>query len=830
MSTDADAAYWTDYFKAFPQARITSGRADADVTLAKLTSRPAPGLPLDLSGHVALRRVTIAVADKRVVALPLENVNGTAAFTGAGVSFQAALFLAGQPLQAAGTVFDFAHAQIAVMVQSDRLDPARLSRGLTFLKLPAGVQIAPGAVTAQFTGAAVSPTITVSGSLPSVTYAGNRATSVTAQAIYAGKVLSIPSAQFRLNGTGQAALRGTVDLTRTRPVVLLAGTLRGVDLAALRLPAKGGVKNLNLGGVADAQFLADNQGRPPSVVANVSIANARVRRTTLRSVSGRVAWTQGQAVTLTQAILRDTLGAAAVSGTLPAGGTGQWNLAVQTAGLNLAGLLKPYTKMAVGGRADFRGKILGPAQVPQAVGLVRLAEPRFGRYSADLIGGQVAASLSAVHLTDVTLSRFPTQARIDGTVTGLAAPNPRLALQVALSEGDVQDFLHLAEQASAAPKSALTASLPNLTGTADGNFQVTGRLNSPAVNGHARVMDATVGGYRLDKASADLHYSAGALFVTNALIKSGTATLTAHGQRTDRGILQADFALAGLNLDRLHHFLNPYADVDGTVSLTGKVGGTAQAPHVAVSALAVPNLVVNGQVFQPLSLAGRYDDGIVTQTGAPWKFIVSVPREYSADAASQVEYRVDALRLVLPTPSHPNRLRALTLSAAIPVTAPEQLPHLFATVRGLRWSRTPAGQAFLARLAALPQPISGTFALPKIQVAGPLNALSAQADVHADNLILGETHIGSMTVNASYDNGAKPSGHLAASAQNLLASGVPINSGVRRTSPMEIALSPFIKFGRPVNARFLNASGTANLDGEHRGFNLDASNIPAGAI
>ena len=58
----------------------------------------------------------------------------------------------------------------------------------------------------------------------------------TAQAIYANKVLSVPSATFRLNGTGQAALRGTVDTTRAKPVLLLAGTARGVNLAALRLP------------------------------------------------------------------------------------------------------------------------------------------------------------------------------------------------------------------------------------------------------------------------------------------------------------------------------------------------------------------------------------------------------------------------------------------------------------------------------------------------------------------------------------------------------------------------------------------------------------------
>ena len=822
---DADAAYWTDYFKAFPQARVIAGRADADVTVAKLTSKPAPGLPLDLSGHIVIRRASVAVTDKKVVALPLENVTGTAAFTGAGVTFETSLSLAGQPLTATGTVFDFAHAQLAVTANSDRLDPVRISRGLTFLKLPPGFQVSPGPVTAAFTGAATNPTITINGILPAVTYAGNRATAVTASALYANHVLSVTSATFRLNGTGLAALRATVDLTKAHPTVLLAGTARRVDLAALRLPAGVNANMFNLGGVVDTQFLADNLGRPLTVVANVAASRLRVRRTTLRSVTGRVAWTQGQAVTITQAVLRDALGTAAVSGTLPAGArAGRWDLTVRTAGLNLAGLLGPYTKMAVSGRADFDGKILGPASAPQAMGTVRLIEPHFGRYSADLIGGEVAASMEGVRLDNVTLSRFPTSALVSGTVSDFSSANPRLALRIALSQGDVQDFLHLAEQASAAPKSALTASLPNLTGAADGSFQITGRLNSLAAAGHARVRDATVGGYRLDEASADLSYGGGALRVRNAVVKSGTATLTASGLRTDQGLIHADFAANGLNLDRLHHLLDPYADVEGLVSVQGHLDGTPQAPHIQLDSLDIPNLVVDGQSFQPLTLAGRYDDGVLTQTGLPWRFLVAIPRDYAAEAAGLVEYRIDGLQLTLPTPMHPKRAPSLRLLATIPASAPERLSHVFATVRGTPWGRTVVGQAFLARLAGLPQPINGVFALPKIALSGPLNALSAQADLSANTLTLGETTIADLSASLVYGAGVKPSGHLSASARDLRAGGVPIGTATTDINYQNRIITVNQLHAASERA-FLTASGTANLDGDIAA-NLDASDIP----
>ena len=822
---NADAAYWAAYFKAFPQAHVAQGRADVDVTLAKLASRPAPGLPLDLSGHVAIRHAVIAVTDRKLLRMPLQNLTGTASFTGAGVLFQSHLTLAGQPLAVSGTIFDFAHAQVAMSASSPALDPAQLSRALPVVTLPPGIKVVPGPVSAEFTGAAANPTITINASLPSVTYAGNRATNLQAQAVYAGKVLSVPTATFRLNGTGQAALRATVDTTHTKPVILLAGMAQGINLASLHLPPGVSVKNLNLGGLANAQFLADNQGRPLSVVANVRVANLHVRATTVRTVAGRVAWTQGQSLTITQAVAQDPSGAATVSGQIPAGAkTGRWNLRVRTSGLDLAGLLRPYSRLAVSGRADFDGKVIGPANAPQAVGAARLVEPRYGRYSADLVSGQVSAGLKGVSLNDVVVRRFPTEARLNGTISDLTASNPALHLGVTLSEGDVSDFLQLSEQASApSPKTArtLAASLPNLTGTASGSFQITGRLKSPIVSGHALVTDATVGEYRLDQVAADLRYQNGALRVENGVIKSGQATLTARGERTDAGRINVDFAATGLDLLRFHRFLDPYADVTGTAAFSGHFGGTPQFPQIALTALTIPDLVVNRQKFAPFTLAGRYDDGVLTQTGAPWRFVVQVPADYAAEAGGQVEYDVNALRLTLPKA---DRAGALALSAAIPPSAPERLPHVFATVRSSPWARTEAGQKFLAQLARLPQPTSGTFALPRVSLSGPLNHLKAEADLSAGDLRLGDTRVGGLTASLGYAAGAHPSGHVTAQAKDLLAAGVPIGEVTADADYRNRVVT--VHHLKATSARaFLNASGTANLDGDIAA-SLDASNIP----
>ena len=366
VAINADAAYWTDYFKAFPQARIVTGRADADVSLAKLAAKPAPGQPLDLSGRVTLRQTTILVADKKLIRVPLQNLNGTANFTGAGVSLDASVFLGGQKLAASGTIFDFKHPQVALSVQSGAVDPVRLARAVPALALPAGFDAAPGPVTANFTGTVSNPTITVNAALPSVRYQNNSFSSLTASATYAGKVLTVPLATFRVNGGGSGAVRATVDTRAAKPVFLLAGSVSGVNLAGLHLPASVNSKKLALGGLANAQFIADNLNRPFSVTADVQVSRPKLGKTMLDSLNGRVLWTSGKPVTLVHASLAGGMGRAAASGTIPVGvKNGEWNLRVRTAGLELSPLLRAYTASAISGRAAFDGKIVGPLAHPR---------------------------------------------------------------------------------------------------------------------------------------------------------------------------------------------------------------------------------------------------------------------------------------------------------------------------------------------------------------------------------------------------------------------------------------------------------------------------------
>lgn len=168
------------------------------------------------------------------------------------------------------------------------------------------------------------------------------------------------------------------------------------------------------------------------------------------------------------------------------------------------------------------------------------------------------------------------------------------------------------------------------------------------------------------------------------------------------------------------------------------------------------------------------------------------------------------------------------MSAAIPASSPERLSHVFATLRTSPWARTESGQKFLAQLARLPQPISGTFALPKVALSGPLNALKAEADLSAGNLRLGDTRIGGVTATLGYAAGAEPAGHVTAQAKDLLAAGVPIGA-MTTDADYRNRVVTVHQLKATSERAFLSASGTANLDGDIAA-SLDASNIPLALV
>lgn len=827
---DGDAAYWSSYFaqasSVLKKATVVAGRADLDLTVSRLESKPLPGLPIDLEGRVTVRGATVALHDPRFRHLPLQSVNGFATFTGSGMTIDGSVLAGGQPVRVDGSVFDFTNPQLAFTASSSHLDAVRLARYFPQIPLPPGLGASPAPVTGQVTGSSLNPVVEIQTTLPAVTYRGNTATDVRMRVLYANSVFLFPDTTFRLNGGGQGAVRVTIDSVPKTPTVRIGGRVTGVNLAALRLPATPGRKLPALGGLANIAFLADDEGKPLSIVANVSVDRPRIAKTTLRAARGRVVYSPAHGLTLSRAVVEaNNGGIATASGTIPLSASSPLALAVSASGANLSRLLAPYSKVAVGGLAYAQAHVTGPLSAPHVAGTVQLYGARYGRVAADMVTGAVSGTTDAVRLQDVVVRRYPTAVHLSGTVSGLKSQNPQLALTASLSRGFLSNVVSLAKELAPTPtqggKSALSAvaRLPELTGLVSGTVRVTGRLKSPQVAAHASVSDVLVDAYRIRAASADIAYANGTVRVANATVRTDDgATATARGQFTPKtGRLFAAFSGTHIDLDQYDFLTQPYVTADGLLEVSGRVGGTLKSPF-GTATVTAQDLTIEGQSLAPLTMAAHYADGVLTKTGAPWDLTLLTP------GAGGVRYIVDALRVTLPTPAHPNAPRTLSLAAQIPESSPENLTHLISALRASRFHNTAAARRLLAQVDNLPATPEGVVWVPSLTVSGPFAAPSVQATVGARDLTVADNKIGSLDARLAYTGGANPSAHADITTGGILAAGVPLQSVVAQADYANRVITVNRLDARSAQA-YLHGQGRANLDGAVSA-SLDASDVP----
>ena len=572
-------------------------------------------------------------------------------------------------------------------------------------------------MTGQVTGSSLNPVVQIQTAIPAVTFQGNTATDVRTSVLYANNVFLFPSATFRLRGGGQGALRVTINSLPKTPTVRIGGRVTGVNLAALHLPPTAGTKPPALGGLADVAFLADDQGQPLSVAANVSINRPRVAQTVLRAAQGRVVYSPAHGLTLSRAVLTaNDGGVVTASGTVPVTALSPLDLDVSASGANLAHLLAPYSRVDVGGIAYAQAHVSGPMSAPQVSGRVQLYGGHYGRVGTDLITGSISGTTDALRLQGVEIRRYPTAMRVSGTVSSLKSQNPRLALTASISRGYLSNLVSLADELAppSVKGSKIVAKLPELAGLVSGMVHVTGSLKSPQIAAHASVSNALIDVYRIRAASADVAYTNGTVRVDSASIRTDDgATATAQGQFTPKtGRIAAAFVAKSINLDQYDFLLRPYADADGVLDVAGRIGGTLRAPSGAATVTA-QGLTVEGQSFAPFTVAAHYDNGVLTKTGGPLVLNLLTP---SADGA---RYILNDLRATLPTLDRPALPRTIALTAQIPESNPENLKHLIDTLRGSRFRRAIAVQQLLSHVDNLPASPEGKIWVPSLTVSGP---------------------------------------------------------------------------------------------------------------
>ncbi len=737
----ANALYLASYFLSNTKkvGQIVSGTAGADVTISQI-GKPHHA-PLDLTGSLNVAGGKIVVTDRRLVAKPIENIHGRFFFTGDGVTVDTTGTLQNMPLAVSGAVFDFHQPNLALLLHSSNVNVATLRGALPFVPaLPGGVSVVGrGAVDLSVSGTATQPVIQGRASLPEADIAGNRLVNLQGQATFAQGLLTMKTLTAQaLAGGGSIEAHGVVDTQGKQVTFLFAGTGRGVNLAALHIPAAAAASMGPVTGIGDASFFATNRGangsaKPVSVAANFSVLNASFRRVPFAQISGRALWQEGTGVALRDFFLREKNGGIMLAnGAIPTGRRGRWDLTVQTARINLGQLATALHMGQIGGVAYFNGHVTGPSSEPQIAGRTTVFSPRYGVYAGDTLEAQVAATPHGVRIVHAVINRFPATASITGTVTDLET-NPRLALDIDVTHGDLSDIVQMATSTprGARATKAVASTLPSITGEASAKINVTGTLQALRMAGTASVTGATIGAYRVDSANADLSYEAGTVRVDSLTVQGEGATVKGSGEYgVDRQRVAAKFHGDNLDIARLASAFSPGVQATGTLSFDGQVAGTIKKPVVTVNA-AAQNLLVEGVPFSHAETSGRYENGVIDNNGAPTTLV-----------SQGTTYRVSSF-------SYQQDTKHLSLAANV---ENESLPHLVGILNSEQIVTTPFGQRAHAALAYLPQPLAGTLDISTLSLHGPLSNLAGNLVAKADGLKIGTIGLDSIQTDLSYGN------------------------------------------------------------------------------
>ena len=836
---DVDAVYWSTYFKSFPQFRVLGGSGDIAAMISHTGKITPSNSQVDFVANVALRNLEALPSDRRYLTSPITGITGHATLDSVGAVFSGFAEIAGQPIAASLNIFDFVRPQLVLSLQGRDLNFDAISRAIPKIKIPASLRISPVSGTAQFVGSVTRPSMTAQVSVPWIAYQGNIIRNIASRVSYTNNVLTVPQLDFDSSGGQHSNLSVVVNPTQIGQSLVASGTLRGINIASVALPSS--LRALNLGGIVNASFVTDHNGALPRIVADFNITNFRARRTSIQNVNGRVAWANGQPIEIDRMTVSDPKVVATVTGFVPTKPSADGvNLNVSVAGLKVHQIASPYTKNYLGGLAYFTGKITGSFTAPQAQGRFEVYNAKYGKYSLDAVGGPFQYDPSRLAFQNVVARKFPASARFDGVIGHLASADPVLNVKAHMAKADIQDLISVGQslatgstQPSLEPKfrihvkgraaAQVVAALPTITGATTADFTATGTLHKPNVVGTTTLTDGTIGPFRMDQLHARVSYTNNTLNVDNGVLRGEGATITANGSMNlTHGNVIGIFTANDFNLERLDRLILPYADVEGIVDVSGALSGTMATPSVSLG-LVGHDLQVNHQHLAPLTAFASYVDGQVTLNGDPWDIVILNPPGVE-NPSVPVEYRIDKLSLLLPTPSHPHRIASIDASGSLPTAAPERIGHVIESLRASYLARTAVGQSLISKLTSLPVPLSGAFSIPSIEVRGPLKKPDISALVHVQGLQSGSNSIASGDLTVTSEDGGVRSNHVDGTFTGIKLATVPLDTLklAATSSGSVITLSTF----HAVSSKaYLDAHGTADIDGTMNA-SLDASNVP----
>jgi translocation and assembly module TamB len=242
---------------------------------------------------------------------------------------------------------------------------------------------------------------------------------------------------------------------------------------------------------------------------------------------------------------------------------------------------KDSEPVQVAGRADWRGRILGPLGGPTFVGHVQGTNARYDKLFWDAINGDMEYSPDGFRLTQATVQHGRTSAKID------------LALQL---DGD-WSFLpantwSLDARLDRAPTNDLQEILQTnypIRGLLSGDFHGGGTRQAPALDGDFLLQDVEAKGVRFDQLSGQVHFAHDEDRLSNAELRGAAGRLS--GDIALRPFDQkVEFNLhgTGIALDRIAAIQTSAVPIAGQFNFDLRGGGPMLAP-AAQGSLRVEN-------------------------------------------------------------------------------------------------------------------------------------------------------------------------------------------------------------------------------------------------
>lgn len=588
------APYWLRYFAQTSDVALASGAGVAEIFVERQRQRD----PVDTT--IVIRAWNVSGRSRHIGA-PFHDGAGAATIRLGDpqeISLDARVTSAGIPVRVTGSVFTGNSARLALRGRATNVTLSGLRRLFPAApETPWATLRSPATVEADIYGATDDPIVAADVQVPNVILYNRPVREVRARLRYEGGRVYIPRLTARADGGGPVTAAGTVN-TRTG-ALRIEGSLPGLDARAL------GIARIPISGTISARLVVTGTTTHPRARVAVLIRHGSIRGAPFDRLTARVTVSEST-VFVEDAVVAVAGGTMTTRGLV--GLNGALAFQVNASGVRLGPLLSAADVPDATGTAYFRGRVDGTVQAPRVAGLATLYDATFRGQRLDFASGRLAANLKGVHLDDVTMARYPTQARVSGDARFLPGGGAALDLLARLDAGRLGPLLQDAGLDPMADANIVT----------EAPIRIGGTLAAPDIRGRLVLTDMLVEGFRIRRAEAGFRLRDSRLSLSNIQAESARGG-DEPTRLTMPSLLIGDHEIVGrepftVTRLQLRHFRGlgyPFVNLDGSIAATGTIGGTRESPEITARVRSEA-LTVNAQAFTDIRFEVGYAGGKVS--------------------------------------------------------------------------------------------------------------------------------------------------------------------------------------------------------------------------